>query len=206
MTFGTFNLQEFVSAFIILFAVIDAVGSTPIIISLRQSGKTIKPIKATLLSTLLLVGFFYAGDVMLKLFHVDISSFAVAGAIVIFLMALEMLLDVEIFKFNGPTSEATIVPLVFPLIAGAGSFTTLLSLRAEYADINILLGLLANMAFVFFVLTMTDKVQYWMGKGGVYVIRKFFGVILIAVAARLFTDNIAQMIFTISSQIQTAGL
>ena len=203
MTFGTFNLQEFVSAFIILFAVIDAVGSTPIIISLRQSGKTIKPIKATLLSTLLLVGFFYAGDVMLKLFHVDISSFAVAGAIVIFLMALEMLLDVEIFKFNGPTSEATIVPLVFPLIAGAGSFTTLLSLRAEYADINILLGLLANMAFVFFVLTMTDKVQHWMGKGGVYVIRKFFGVILIAVAARLFTDNIAQMIINISAQ--TAG-
>ena len=205
MTFGTFNLQEFVSAFIILFAVIDAVGSTPIIISLRQSGKTIKPIKATLLSTLLLVGFFYVGDVMLKLFHVDISSFAVAGAIVIFLMALEMLLDIEIFKFNGPTSEATIVPLVFPLIAGAGSFTTLLSLRAEYADINILLGLLANMAFVFFVLTMTDKVQHWMGKGGVYVVRKFFGVILIAVAARLFTDNIAQMIFNISSQIQAAG-
>ena len=202
---GTFNFQEFISAFIILFAVIDAVGSTPIIISLREGGKTIKPIKATLLSTLLLVGFFYAGDVMLKLFHVDISSFAVAGAIVIFLMALEMLLDVEIFKFNGPTSEATIVPLVFPLIAGAGSFTTLLSLRAEYADINILLGLLANMAFVFFVLTMTDKVQHWMGKGGVYVIRKFFGVILIAVAARLFTDNIAQMIINISSQTQAAG-
>ena len=205
MGFGTFNFQEFISAFIILFAVIDAVGSTPIIISLRESGKTIKPIKATLLSTLLLVGFFYAGDVMLKLFHVDISSFAVAGAIVIFLMALEMLLDVEIFKFNGPTSEATIVPLVFPLIAGAGSFTTLLSLRAEYADINILLGLLANMAFVFFVLTMTDKVQHWMGKGGVYVIRKFFGVILIAVAARLFTDNIAQMIINISIQTQAAG-
>ncbi len=202
---GAFNFQEFISAFIILFAVIDAVGSTPIIISLREGGKTIKPIKATLLSTLLLVGFFYAGDVMLKLFHVDISSFAVAGAIVIFLMALEMLLDVEIFKFNGPTSEATIVPLVFPLIAGAGSFTTLLSLRAEYADINILLGLLANMAFVFFVLTMTDKVQHWMGKGGVYVIRKFFGVILIAVAARLFTDNIAQMIINISSQTQVAG-
>ena len=200
MGFGTFNFQEFISAFIILFAVIDAVGSTPIIISLREGGKTIKPIKATLLSTLLLVGFFYAGDVMLKLFHVDISSFAVAGAIVIFLMALEMLLDVEIFKFNGPTSEATIVPLVFPLIAGAGSFTTLLSLRAEYADINILLALLANMGVVFFVLTMTDKVQRWMGKGGVYVIRKFFGVILIAVAVRLFTDNIATLIINISAQ------
>ena len=203
MTFGTFNLQEFISAFIILFAVIDAVGSTPIIISLRESGKIVKPTKATLLSTLLLVGFFYAGDVALKLFHVDIASFAVAGSIVIFLMAIEMLLDVEIFKFNGPTSEDTIVPLVFPLIAGAGSFTTLLSLRAEYADINILLGLLANMGFVFFVLSMTDKVQHWMGKGGVYVVRKFFGVILMAVAVRLFTDNIAQLIINICSQ--TAG-
>ncbi|MBO5083452.1 MAG: MarC family protein [Bacteroidaceae bacterium] len=200
MSFGTFNFQEFISAFIILFAVIDAVGSTPIIISLREGGKTIKPTKATLLSTLLLVAFFYAGDVMLKLFHVDIASFAVAGSIVIFLMAIEMLLDVEIFKFKGPTSEATIVPLVFPLIAGAGSFTTLLSLRAEYADINILLGLLVNMGFVFFVLTMTDKVQRWMGKGGVYVVRKFFGVILMAVAVRLFTDNIAELILNINAQ------
>ncbi|MBR6629607.1 MAG: MarC family protein [Bacteroidaceae bacterium] len=198
MSFGTFNFQEFISAFIILFAVIDAVGSTPIIISLREGGKTIKPMKATLLSTLLLIAFFYAGDVMLKLFHVDIASFAVAGSIVIFLMAIEMLLDVEIFKFKGPTSEATIVPLVFPLIAGAGSFTTLLSLRAEYADINILLGLLVNMGFVFFVLSMTDKVQSWIGKGGVYVVRKFFGVILMAVAVRLFTDNIAELILDIS--------
>lgn len=196
---GTFNFQEFISAFIIMFAVIDAIGATPIIISLRESGKTIKPLKATLLSTLLLVGFFYAGDVMLRLFHVDIASFAVAGSIVIFLMAIEMLLDVEIFKFKGPSSEATIVPLVFPLLAGAGSFTTLLSLRAEYADINILLGLLANMLFVLFVLTMTDKVQRWIGKGGVYVVRKFFGVILIAVAVRLFTANIAQLVATINA-------
>ena len=200
MTFGVFNLQEFISTFIIMFAVIDAVGATPIIISLRESGKVVKPMKATLLSTLLLVSFFYAGDVMLKLFHVDIASFAVAGSIVIFLMAIEMLLDVEIFKFNGPSGEATIVPLVFPLIAGAGSFTTLLSLRAEYADVNILLGLLVNMGFVFFVLTMTDKVQHWIGKGGVYVVRKFFGVILMAVAVRLFTDNIATLITNISAQ------
>ena len=200
MTFGTFNLQEFVSAFIILFAVIDAVGSTPIIISLRESGKTIKAVKATWMSTLLLVGFFYAGDGMLRLFHVDIQSFAVAGSLVIFLMAIEMLLDVEIFKFKGPTSEATIVPLVFPLIAGAGSFTTLLSLRAEYADINILLGLLLNMGVVFFVLTMTHKVQRWIGKGGVYLVRKFFGVILIAVAVRLFTDNIAELILEITAK------
>ena len=200
MTFGVFNFQEFLSAFIILFAVIDAVGATPIIISLRESGKTVKAMKATLMSTALLVSFFYVGDVMLKLFHVDIKSFAVAGSLVIFLMAIEMLLDVEIFKFKGPTSEATIVPLVFPLIAGAGSFTTLLSLRAEYADINILLGLLLNMGVVFFVLTMTEKVQRWIGKGGVYLVRKFFGVILIAVAVRLFTDNIAELILEISSK------
>lgn len=200
MTFGTFNFQEFISAFIILFAVIDAVGSTPIIISLRESGKTVKAMKATWMSTLLLVGFFYAGDGMLKLFHVDIQSFAVAGSLVIFLMAIEMLLDIEIFKFKGPTSEATIVPLVFPLIAGAGSFTTLLSLRAEYADVNILLGLLLNMGVVFFVLTMTDKVQRWIGKGGVYLVRKFFGVILIAVAVRLFTDNIAELILEITAK------
>ena len=200
MTFGTFNFQEFISAFIILFAVIDAVGSTPIIISLRESGKTVKAMKATWMSTLLLVGFFYAGDGMLKLFHVDIQSFAVAGSLVIFLMAIEMLLDIEIFKSKGPTSEATIVPLVFPLIAGAGSFTTLLSLRAEYADINILLGLLLNMGVVFFVLTMTEKVQRWIGKGGVYLVRKFFGVILIAVAVRLFTDNIAELILEISAK------
>lgn len=200
MTFGVFNFQEFVSAFIILFAVIDAVGATPIIISLRDSGKTVKAMKATLMSTALLVGFFYVGDGMLKLFHVDIQSFAVAGSLVIFLMAIEMLLDVEIFKFKGPTSEATIVPLVFPLIAGAGSFTTLLSLRAEYADINILLGLLLNMGVVFFVLTMTDTVQRWIGKGGVYLVRKFFGVILIAVAVRLFTDNIAELILDISTK------
>jgi multiple antibiotic resistance protein len=200
MSFGTFNFQEFISAFIILFAVIDAVGSTPIIISLRESGKTIKAVKATWMSTLLLVGFFYAGDGMLKLFHVDIQSFAVAGSLVIFLMAIEMLLDVEIFKFKGPTSEATIVPLVFPLIAGAGSFTTLLSLRAEYDDINILLGLLLNMGVVFFVLTMTHTVQRWIGKGGVYLVRKFFGVILIAVAVRLFTDNIAELILEITAK------
>jgi multiple antibiotic resistance protein len=197
---GSFNFHEFVSAFIIMFAVIDAIGATPIIISLRDSGKIVKPIKATVLSTILLVAFFYAGDVMLKLFHVDIASFAVAGSLVIFLMAIEMLLDVEIFKFKGPSSEATIVPLVFPLLAGAGSFTTLLSLRAEYADINILLGLLANMGFVLFVLTMTDTVQRWIGKGGVYVVRKFFGVILIAVAVRLFTDNIAELILDISAK------
>ena len=130
--FADFNFQQMISAFIVLFAVIDIIGSIPIIINLKEKGKDVNAMKATVISFVLLIGFFYAGDMMLKLFHVDIESFAVAGAFVIFLMSLEMILDVEIFKNQGPIKEATLVPLVFPLLAGAGAFTTLLSLRAEY--------------------------------------------------------------------------
>ena len=117
---GSFNIQEFVSAFIVLFAVIDIIGSIPIILNLKQNGRNVNATKATILSFALLLGFFYAGDMMLKLFQVDIASFAIAGAFVIFLMSLEMILDVEIFKNSGPIKEATLVPLVFPLLAGAG--------------------------------------------------------------------------------------
>ena len=127
---------------------------------------------------------------MLQLFHVDIGSFAVAGALLIFLMSLEMLLDVEIFKFSGPIQSATLVPLVFPLLAGAGAFTTLLSLRAQYASVNILIALALNMLWVYFVVSMTDKVQTFLGQGGIYITRKFFGIILLAIAVKLFTTNI----------------
>ena len=132
--FGSFDFQEFLSAFIVLFAVIDIIGSIPIILNLKQKGRNVNANKATGISFALLIGFFYAGDMMLKLFQVDIASFAVAGAFVIFLMSLEMILDIEIFKNQGPIKEATLVPLVFPLLAGAGAFTTLLSLRSEYAS------------------------------------------------------------------------
>ena len=124
--FGSFDFQEFLSAFIVLFAVIDIIGSIPIILNLKQKGRNVNANKATGISFALLIGFFYAGDMMLKLFQVDIASFAVAGAFVIFLMSLEMILDIEIFKNQGPIKEATLVPLVFPLLAGAGAFTTLL--------------------------------------------------------------------------------
>ena len=113
---------------------------------------------------------------MLKLFHVDIESFAVAGAFVIFLMSLEMILDIEIFKNQGPIKEATLVPLVFPLLAGAGAFTTLLSLRAEYASINIIIALVLNMIWVYFVVSMTGRVERFLGKGGIYIIRKFLAL------------------------------
>ena len=120
------DFQQFLSAFIVLFAVIDIIGSIPIILDLKQKGRSVNALKATLIAFALLIGFFYAGDMMLRLFQVDIASFAVAGAFVIFLMSLEMILDIEIFKNTGPIKEATLVPLVFLLLAGAGEFTTLL--------------------------------------------------------------------------------
>ena len=188
--FTNFNFQQILSAFIVLFAVIDIIGAIPIIIDLKDKGKDVNALKATLISFLLLLGFFYAGDILLRLFHVDIESFAVAGAFVIFLLSLEMILDIEIFKNQGPIKEATLVPLVFPLLAGAGSFTTLLSLRAEYASVNIIVALVLNMLWVYFVVRMTRKVGKVLGKGGIYLIRKFFGIILLAISVKLFMSNI----------------
>ena len=183
---GTLNFQELISAFIVLFAVIDIIGAVPIILDLKQKGRAVNAVQATLIAAALLLGFFFAGDMMLKLFQVDIASFAVAGAFVIFLMSLEMILDIEIFKNTGPIKEATLV--------GAGSFTTLLSLRAEYASINIIIALLLNMVWVYIVLKMTDRIERILGKGGIYIIRKFFGIILLAISARLFTANITSLI------------
>ena len=188
--FTNFNFQQILSAFIVLFAVIDIIGAIPIIIDLKDKGKDVNALKATLISFLLLLGFFYAGDILLRLFHVDIESFAVAGAFVIFLLSLEMILDIEIFKNQGPIKEATLVPLVFPLLAGAGSFTTLLSLREEYASVNIIVALILNMLWVYFVVRMTRKVERVLGKGGIYLIRKFFGIILLAISVKLFMSNI----------------
>ena len=191
---STFNFQELTSAFIVLFAVIDIIGAIPIILDLKQRGRNVDANKATGISFALLIGFFYAGDMLLKLFQVDIASFAIAGSFVLFLMALEMILDIEIFKNIGPIKEATLVPLVFPLLAGAGSFTTLLSLRAEYAPLNIVIALVLNMVWVYIVLKLTDKVEHMLGKGGIYLLRKFFGIILLAIAARLFTANVTLLI------------
>lgn len=198
--FAEFNFQQMVSAFIVLFAVIDIIGSIPIIINLKDKGKEVNALKATVISFVLMIGFFYAGDIILKLFHVDIASFAVAGAVVIFLLSLEMILDIEIFKNTGPIKEATLVPLVFPLLAGAGSFTTLLSLRAEYASINIVTALILNMLWVYFVVRMTRQVERLLGKGGIYIIRKFFGIILLAISVKLFMSNITILLDALHNQ------
>ena len=187
------NALQIASTFIVLFAVIDVLGSTPIFIDLKQQGRPVNALKATLISTGLLIGFFFAGDALLRLLNVAIESFAVAGSLVIFLLALEMILDVVIFKNQGPIKEATLVPVVFPLIAGAGSFTTLLSLRAEYAQVNILIGLLLNMGFVYCVLKATERVERLISKSTIYLLRKFFGIILLAISVRLFTANLSAL-------------
>ena len=192
------DIQQILSAFIVLFAVIDVLGSTPIFLSLKQQGRPVNAWKATLISLALMLAFFFAGDAMLRLFNVDIESFAVAGSLIIFLMSLEMILDVEIFKNQGPIKEATLVPVVFPLLAGAGSFTTLLSLRAEYEQVNIIIGLLLNMVFVYIVLKATDRVEKVISKAAIYLLRKFFGIILLAISVRLFTANLSNLLENLS--------
>lgn len=191
--FQGLNYVEIASAFIVLFAVIDIIGSIPIIINLKEKGREVNAEKATLIATTLLVGFFYGGDLILNFFHINIGSFAVAGAIIIFFMSLEMLLDVEIFKNSGPIKSATLIPLVFPLIAGAASFTTLLTLRVQYASINILIALILNMLWVYIVVKATDRVQAIIGQGGIYITRKFFGIILLAIAVKLFAENAVKL-------------
>ena len=162
--FSAFSFVQFLSAFIVLFAIIDPIGIMPVVLSLRDKGKIINTKKAVLYSFTLMFAFFFVGDWILGLFGVDINSFAIAGGVIIFLMSLEMILDIEIFKDSSHlANNATFVPLVFPLLAGAGSFTTLLSLRAEYAPLNIVIALVLNMVWVYIVLKLTDKVEHLLG-------------------------------------------
>ena len=192
------NFQEIVSAFIVLFAVIDIFGSTPVIISLKNQGRPVSAWKASSISVALMFGFFLAGDAMLKLFSVGIRSFAIAGSLVLFFMSLEMILDITIFKNMGPIKEATLVPVVFPLIAGAGSFTTLLSLKAEYASTNIAIALVLNCLMVYIVIRAIDWVERRISPAAIYLMRKFFGIILMAISVRLFTANIIPLITKLS--------
>ena len=189
-----FSFKEIISAFMVLFAVIDILGAIPIIISLREKNQKIEAGKAAIISFVILVAFLFIGQALLGLFNVDISSFAVAGALVLLVLAVEMIFGVEIFKNDSPCGSATIVPLVFPLIAGAASFTTLLSLRAEYHIFNIIIAVAMNMALVYLVLRYVYYVERLFVKSGVYVMRKLFGIILLAIAVRLFTSNLTSLI------------
>ena len=185
-----FSFLQITSAFMVLFAIIDILGSIPIILNIKRKGQSVYASRASIVALIILVFFLFSGEAVLRLFNVDIQSFAVAGALIIFIFSLEMILDVEIFRNHGPEGGSSIVPIAFPLIAGPGSFTTLLSLRAEYATENIIIALILNMIFVFFVLKSTSKIEKMIGDGGIYILRKFFGIILLAIAVKLFTTNI----------------
>ncbi|WP_396210098.1 MarC family protein [Flavobacterium sp.] len=173
----------------ILFAVIDIVGSIPIIVDLRSKMGHIQSEKATIVAAIIMIAFLFVGDEILKLIGIDANSFAVAGSFVLFFLALEMILGIRLYKEDNP-STASIVPIAFPLIAGAGTMTTILSLRAVYANINIIIAIILNVIVVYGVLKSSGKIERILGNNGLGVIRKIFGVILLAIAVKLFASNV----------------
>lgn len=188
------SFVEIISVFIVMFAIIDITGSIPIFISMEDKGKHIHAFKATSVALLLFLVFFFVGEALLDLFGIDIPSFAVAGAFVLFLLALEMVMGREFIKNESIGAGASIVPVAFPLIAGPGAITALISLRAEYATVNIMLGLLLNIIIDYVVIRLLKKLQRWLGNEVVFVLRKFFGVILLAISVKLFASNLAIVI------------
>ncbi len=173
----------------ILFAVIDIVGSIPIVIDLRKKVGHIESEKASIVAAIIMIAFLFIGEKILKLIGIDANSFAVAGAFVIFFLAIEMILGITLYKDDTPET-ASIVPLAFPLIAGAGTLTTLLSIRAEYHVLNIIIAIILNVIFVYIVLKSSSRIAKVMGQQGLSVIRKVFGVILLAISVKLFASNI----------------
>lgn len=198
-----FDFGQTIKAFLILFAVIDVVGSIPLVLQVREKAGKIYPARAVLVSLGIMITFLYLGEGILHLLGIDVRSFAVAGALVLFFIALEMILGVRLFKEDLSAPGLTdgkddnkvysIVPLAFPVIAGAGSITTILSLRAEFDSINILVAIILNMVPVTLVLMLTSRIERLLGRVGLIVIKKAFGVILLAIAVKLFAANITQL-------------
>lgn len=187
-----FNFKEVFTISMVLFAVIDIVGSVPIIVDLRNKLGHIQSEKASVVAMIIMIAFLFVGEEILKLIGIDASSFAVAGSFVLFFLALEMILGIRLYKDDNP-STASIVPIAFPIIAGAGTMTTLLSLRAEYDKINIIIAILINIILVYAVLKSSAKIEKVLGNNGLGVIRKVFGVILLAIAVKLFASNVKQL-------------
>lgn len=187
-----FDIREIGTASMILFAVIDIIGSIPIIIDLKKKAGHIQSEKASIVAGILMVMFLFVGAEILNLIGIDVNSFAVAGSFILFFLALEMILGITLYKDDAPETSA-VVPLAFPLIAGAGTMTTLLSLRAEYDAINIIVAIVINIIFVYLVLKSSGKIEHFLGKQGINVIRKIFGVILLAIAVKLFAANIQNL-------------
>ena len=188
--FGQFSWIELLKTSTVLFAVIDIIGSIPIIIKLKETAGSLHELRTSIVSFFIMLGFLLVGDSILQLFGVTIESFAVAGSIILFAMAFEMILGVRIFRDEVTGKTASVVPLAFPIIAGAGTMTTLVSLRAEFAQVNIILAILINVAIVFVVLKLTKKIELALGAGGIAILKKVFGIILLAIAIKLFSANV----------------
>ncbi len=184
------NFKEIFSVTLILFSVIDVVGSIPIIINLRKQTGTIESGKATVAAGIIMLSFLFLGESILALFGLDVASFAIAGALVMFLIGMEMILGIEIFKSDPDSSaSSSIVPLAFPLIAGAGTMTTLISLRAAYTYPNILVGIVINLILVYIVLKSSAWLEYRIGQAGFNILRKVFGIILLSIAIKLIKNQ-----------------
>lgn len=190
--FGPFviNFEELLTVTLTLFAIIDIVGAIPILVSLKSRIGEINPGKATIASGILMIAFLIFGSAFLKMLGVDVNSFAIAGSIVIFIMGLEMVMGIELFRQDPEVRSGSLVPVAFPIIAGSGTLTTVMSLRADYGFYNILLGILVNLLAIYLVLRSINFLESKLGKSGLFVIRKFFGLILLAIAIKIFRSNL----------------
>ena len=189
-----FTFDELVTVTFTLFAVIDIIGSIPLLISLKQKMGGIKELRASLISGAFMILFLFVGEKFLNIMGVDVRSFAVGGSIVIFILGLEMVLGVEFFKPDPNPSSGTVVPIAFPLIAGSGTLTTVISLRANYNETIVLIAILINLVFVYLVLHSLNYIARLLGTGGLLAVRKFFGVVLLAIAVKIFTTNLSGLI------------
>lgn len=189
-----FNFKEIFTAFMILFAVIDIIGNIPLVIDLRKKVGHIESGKASIIAGVIMIAFLFLGKSLLTVIGIDVNSFAVAGAFILFFIALEMILGITLYKDEeGGTMTASVFPLAFPLIAGPGSLTTILSLRAEFSLENIIVAVLLNVIVIFIVLKTSKKIESVIGPNGIQIIRKIFGVILLAIAVKLFAANIKML-------------
>lgn len=196
--FSGFDWQQFLGAFFVLFAIIDITGSLPIIVSLCRKGKAVDPLKTAVWSFGMFMAFYFVGEAFLNLFGVDTASFAVAGSLIIFVMACEMILDISIFQETPDApKDSSFFPVVFPLIAGAGALTTMLAIRSQFSPVNLISAIAANMVCVYIVLRLATRLEKKLSASVLYMLKKFFGIILLTISIKLFTSNITLLIETV---------
>lgn len=191
--FSSFSWSQIFKTTMVLFAVIDILGSVPLIIKLKEKSGDISPVRTSLVSLGIMIGFLILGESILNIFGVDIRSFAVAGSLVIFALALEMIMGWHLFRDEVTGKVASVIPLAFPIIAGAGTMTSIISLKAEFSEVNIVMGIVINVLIIYIVLRLTKKIENLLGEGGIAIVKKVFGIILLAIAVKLFSSNISAL-------------